>query len=729
MTRRGWLFSWVLLVSCSNDEQGSSAPPYGLETRPVNTTCTIPSAGASSYDFVPLFENAPFSSFLTAMVVDPTAADRWFVAEQSGLIWVLDANEPDGESASVFLDLRATVNPDSGDDLGENGLLGFALHPDFATNGALFVYYSRVSDWRMHLGKFTVSDDPRVANSSEDIVFDNAEDFAFNHNGGWIGFGPDGYLYWSIGDGGGGGDPDENGQDRTDIFGSLLCLDVDNDAFPADTNQDYAIPSDNPFVASTDGSRAEIWAYGLRNAWQCTFDSADLWCADVGQDAREEIDRIDKGGNYGWDVLEGTAAYEPGPGEPAVDDPSLLPPIVEYTHDAGRCSVSGGPVYRGNLLSELTGYYVYGDLCTGEVWAFDTAAAQPDVIDLGNAQDFISGFARDADGELVVLGYGMRRIEAAPPSENEVPQTLSETGCFADLPLRTPATGLIPYDVASPLWSDGALKRRWLVMPDATSLIGFSQTGSWELPTGTMLIKEFTLETAVGDPASAIPLETRFLIKRANSWDTYTYRWNAAGTDADLLTTSLTATYQVTAAGQVTEHAHYFPSRSECLTCHSSPGRPLGIQTAQLNRTYDYDGVTDNQLRTFEHIGLLDASLPAAPSDLPALVDPSDDTQPREARARSYLHANCSNCHRPGVGSLDLDLRADTSLAESGLCAESVAVPGTQRLQPGNPDGSLIYTRMLTRDVDAMPPIATLTVDPLVAPLFSTWIQGVPTCP
>ena len=270
------------------------------------------------------------------------------------------SNEQNAASASTFLDIRGQVN-DRGN---EEGLLGLAFDPDYTSNGYFYVYYSASSPRRSIISRFSVSpDDFNIADhNSERVILEVPQPFA-NHNGGQIVFGSDGYLYVGLGDGGSRGDPGLNGQDPSTLLGTILRIDVSS----IDRDGEYTIPSDNPFVGRGGGVRGEIWAYGLRNPWRFTFDRelGDLWAADVGQNRFEEVDIIKPGRNYGWNVMEGFHCFQPSNG---CNQEGLELPVFEYGRDDG-CSVTGGYVYRGSRLPSLYGAYVYGDFCTGKIWA------------------------------------------------------------------------------------------------------------------------------------------------------------------------------------------------------------------------------------------------------------------------------------------------------------------------------------------------------------------------
>ena len=714
-------------ISC--DADGS---PFGLASRPVATTCQL---DGTPDGFPPLELERAFPSlafnYPVQLTHPPDGTDRIFVVEQEGFVRVF-ANSDATTSSTIFLDVTALT-----DIKGEEGLLSLAFHPDYASNGYVYVFYSAGSPRRSVIARYHVSANPNLADPASGQVVLEFEKPYENHNGGQLAFGPDGMLYVSTGDGGDANDPGNRSQDQSLLLGKILRIDVDH----ADPGLAYAVPADNPFVGVA-GARGEIWALGMRNPWRMSFDRLThaLWAGDVGQERYEEIDLIERGKNYGWRRMEGTACFNPSSN---CDDGTLTSPLAAYGHADG-CAVVGGYVYRGSNLSELYGAYVYGDYCSGKFWElrWDGTDAVTQLIADTNVSP--SSFGEDRDGELYVVNinggtiHRFRRPQGAPAGT--FPTTLSETGCFADVATREPATGLVPYDVQSPLWSDGAGKRRFLVLP-STATIGFQTNGAWDFPDGTILVKEFSLELERGNPASAHALETRFLVRKDGGWKGYSYAWNDEQTEAFLLDGSTTKTFTVAdaqAPGGSVEHTHYFPSRSDCTRCHTSAaGGTLGLQTAQMNRTHAYGGVVDNQLRAFEHVGLFGGCLPARPASLPRLTDPADLSATLAARARSYLHANCSHCHRPGgTAPTAIDLRAETAFAATNLCdalpqAGDLGVPNARIVAPGHPEQSVLWLRDALRGEGTlqMPPLATLVADPLGAGVVEDWIASLTGCP
>ena len=274
--------------------------------------------------------------------------DRVFILEKTGTIKLLPSSREDA-IASDFLVLNDVVN-----DIAEGGLLGLAFHPDYRANGRLYVNYTH-GNFVSRVSEFRISANPNVVDRSSERVLFDIDQPAVNHNGGQVTFGPDGMLYIGFGDGGAANDRFENGQDPTTLLAAILRIDVDSRT----TGLEYGIPEDNPFVGNSEGWREEIWAYGLRNPWRFSFDriTGDLWAGDVGQGAREEVDLIVRGGNYGWNTMEGFLCFNPSSD---CNQTGLVLPVIDYNRQQG-VSVTGGYVYRGRQLDELSGVYLYGD--------------------------------------------------------------------------------------------------------------------------------------------------------------------------------------------------------------------------------------------------------------------------------------------------------------------------------------------------------------------------------
>ncbi|MGY8771583.1 MAG: PQQ-dependent sugar dehydrogenase [Pirellulales bacterium] len=333
--------------------------------------------------------------------------DRLFLAEQQGVIRVI-ANDYDAEEAPVFLDMEKAVhfNPKKN----EEGLLGFTFHPDYKNNGQFYVYYTSSEEANLSvISRFNVSkNDPNKADlASEEIVMLIPQPY-WNHNGGTISFGPDGYLYISLGDGGLGNDPHGNGQKLSTLYGSILRIDVNK----KDGSRNYAIPKDNPFV-NRRFAQPEIYAYGVRNIWRHGFDreTGTLWAGEVGQGLWEEILIIEAGGNYGWSVREGKHAFERPDNRMADTNPvdpkvKMIEPIYEYHHNNGK-SITGGYVYRGKKVPQLVGKYLYADYVTGKVWALDydqkAGKVKANYRIPANENPPVITFGEDENGEVLMV--------------------------------------------------------------------------------------------------------------------------------------------------------------------------------------------------------------------------------------------------------------------------------------------------------------------------------------
>lgn len=327
-------------------------------------------------------------------------SNRLFVVEQRGLVKVF-RNMPGVSTAETFLDISGRVT--SG---GETGLLGIAFHPDFETNGQFFVNYTRRQNNQLQSVISRFQSNKAMADSkSEEILLTFDQPYA-NHNGGALLFGKDGFLYIATGDGGSGGDPQNNAQNLNSLLGKILRIDVNAKA----TGLNYAIPADNPFKTTTN-ARPEIYAYGLRNPWKVTADreTGRLWIADVGQNAREEIDILERGGNYGWRIAEGKECYNPNVN---CNRAGLLEPVFDYGTNEGR-SITGGYVYRGTKLAHLKGRYIFGDYVSGKIWAlqYNESTKQSSNSMLIQLLGSLSSFGEDEAGELYLLNYQSGKIQ------------------------------------------------------------------------------------------------------------------------------------------------------------------------------------------------------------------------------------------------------------------------------------------------------------------------------
>lgn len=713
------LLTALALVACgggggeSNGGADSTADrPFGLDQRVAPSAFPIPTGSNKPLQAVEVIPGLRLST-LTFVTHAGDGSNRLFVLQRSGVISVIDGagGSIGGAQTANFLDVSANVSVS-----GEGGLLGLAFDPAFRTNGFFYISYATAGERKLRISRFKVSStNPNVADrASERVVLDLDHPRTY-HYGGWIGFAPDGTLYISHGDSGFEQSPDSNPQVRDALFGKILRIRIDAEGVSS-------IPSDNPFGTM-------VWALGLRNPWRCSFDrgGGDFWCGDVGANSREEVNRISRGANYGWPRYEGSLPTSPG-----VQPPSdYKPPLHEYDHSQG-VAVVGGYVYRGTSLPGMAGRYLYTDVASTNLWAIQldgTGSLVSNTVAADNLNAIFS-LGEDEAGELLAVsqdGAVYRIAASATATESaEMPATLSATGLFTDLSQLTPAPGLIDYEVNSPLWSDGASKRRWFVLPGSET-IGFAPDGSWQFPLGAITVKHFELPRAGGD---ATRIETRVMVHRQGGWVGYTYRWRADQQDADLLTDGATAAYDTIdpVSGAAQRVNWTFPSQAQCLSCHTqATGRVLGINTTQFNRDHRYGGSgrTDNQLRTLNHIGLFAQDIGEA-SQYGALPDPANAQASLEARAKSYLEANCSMCHRPdGTAPVSIDLRNSTALADMklvGAAAEQPTVAGALRIVPGDAASSDLWRRVAATDGNRMPPTGVSVPDEQALKLLSDWI-------
>lgn len=405
----------LLAVACSDS---LSAQRGRLVHQPPKVTEVDPPA----IKLVPAFGELQFERPVDA--VQAPGDDAWYIVEQHGVIRRVRAAEGAAEAAAggaaggfsneVWLDIHERVSRAGN----EEGLLGLAFSPFFATSGhphegAFYVDYSMKDPRRSRLSRFRLAPGAdAVDQASEEVLFEVAQPYD-NHNGGGLMFGPDGMLYYSLGDGGAGGDPQGNSQDITEPLGSILRFDV----APRDDGKPYGVPADNPLVGRP-GPCPEIWAYGLRNVWRFSFDSktGEMWAGDVGQDEYEFIFVVQKGGNHGWDLLEGFHGFELPVGEQPPEP--LVAPVFEYPHPDGF-SITGGYVYRGSKIPALVGWYVFGDYASERLWAIRrTGEHTLDHTTLSLNSVIMSSFAQERDGELLLVEHlGERRIWRLVPGD------------------------------------------------------------------------------------------------------------------------------------------------------------------------------------------------------------------------------------------------------------------------------------------------------------------------
>ena len=385
-------------------------------------------------------------------------------------------------------------------------------------------------------------------------------------------------------------------------------------------------------------------------------------------------------------------------------------------------------------MPPLYGTYLYADFATGRIWgvAPDAEGAwQASELLASSPPAAISAFGVDVAGEAYVLDWREGAVFRLVPEDAGAagppgwPPTLSETGCFEDLAARRYVPGVLAFGVNAPLWSDGAGKERAIVLPEG-GLIELTEGGPWEFPDGTALIKTFLWGDA--------PLETRFLLRNGDAWRGATYRWNAEATEAFLLVGAVTEPI----AGADDAPPWYYPSRADCLACHTSAaGFVLGVHTEQLNGPFDSlgEGAAENQLTFLDDRGYLAEPLPGPPATLPRFPAPDDEAASLGSRARAYLHANCAHCHQPGgVATATFDLRHTVPLAEGGFCdvlaqQGDLGIADARIVAPGAPERSTLWQRMVSTDATVrMPPLASSVPDELGVRVIEQWIAALAGC-
>lgn len=692
---------------------------FGLDSRPGNPDCVAPArgTGATGVAAVDAFPASPGFSFPTKILQAPGDASRWYVLEQTGRVRVFNTASP--ATVSTWLDFSGEVDANN-----SGGLLGLAFHPNFPATREVFASYTGTgTSQESRISRVTLDNATTPVNTTEQILL-RADQSSGTHKGGDIGFGSDNSLYISIGDSSENDDPNNRGQNLTRLAGKMLRIDV------IGTGASYTVPASNPFssnahcgLAANAASCPEIYAWGFRNPWRWSFDSQSgaLWVGDVGEKAWEEIDQVELGKNYGWSCREGTDVFD---SSRCVNGP-WIDPVYEYENGTnGNESVTGGFVYRGTAIPALIGRYVFGDFGSGRIWALRNDGTAEQLMDTDHG---ISTFGEGVDGEIYYADlFGGRIYKLVPAgggggNADPVPDDLAATGCIDAANPTQPAPGLVPYDINAPFWSDGAVKNRYIGLPDGTTISRNGiETGDWSLPPGTVLMKTFRINNQL--------IETRLFMRHPDGgWAGYTYEWNAGQTAATRVRGGKTK-----AVGGQT---WIYPSEGDCMRCHTAAADfSLGLETQQLNRNMMYasTGRTADQLPTLDHIGMFDNPLP--PTVTQIIADPSDTSQPLTNRARAYLHTNCSGCHRPGGGTTSgMNLKVQTLFSSTNTCnvvpgTSSLGIPNAMLIASGDASRSVVIARMARRDQDGMPPLASNIVDAAGEALLTEWVNSLTGC-
>ena len=672
--------------------------------RPLVSSCFAPTSTAStSFSFEQAYAELAAIDGLIGMEQPNNDSSIWFAIERRGRV-VSFPSEASAATVTEVLDIRGKVSTSV-----EMGLTGIAVHPNYPTDNRIFILYNDGSNGgRSTLSELTVNTNTLTATG--ETVLLTLDQPADNHNGGDMHFGADGFLYAAFGDGG----LDQNeSQDLTNLLGTLVRIDIT-------TPGTYSIPGDNPFNLGqsrcTTGNAAqncpETFAYGFRNPWRWSVDSStgDLWVADVGENTWEEVNRVVSGGNYGWPEMEGEVCFA----DPSCNPANFELPISVYDRSTG-VSITGGFVYRGSEVVGLQGQYVFGDAFFTNVLSVSSNAAPGTTASIlfDRSSFTLAAFAQDNEGEIYALDLG-----ANTPGDSiykltgfgataSMPALLSNTGCL-ETDTKSLTEGVVGYSINSTLWSDGADKTRFFAIPN-NETIGVLGDGDFSFPVGSILIKNFVTGTTY--------IETRFLVHHDIGWRGYSYEWRDDQSDAELVDSARTK--------NVGPFIHTFPSSAQCFACHTNGANvSLGPEQAQFNRVSA--GQTSNQLQLLSDMGYFSEPIDSTSASQMFAID--DSSASLAQRARSYLHSNCSGCHRPAGTAAFMDLRFSTLISDTNTCDQDatngdLGLTDPKRIDPGNASNSVIVSRMQATDGTRMPPLASLIVDSEAVDVISQWIN------
>ena len=612
------------------------------------------------------------------------------------------------------------------------------FHPGYATNhfvyAALWASGAKPQEVRVVRFELQPGNPPTLDPSTARLIVSWPSN---GHNGSDLHFGPDGMLYFSAGDSASPVPPDpyETGQRLDDFLSSIMRIDVDH----PEGNRAYAIPRDNPFIR-TPNARPEIWAYGFRNPWKMSFDPRDgaLWVGDVGWELWEMIFRIDHAGfNGGWSIVEGPQSIHPTwPKGPT----AIELPVVSHSHIEAT-SITGGRVYRGSKLPELRDAYLYGDWAMGRLWALWWRAGRVERRqELAVTPHQIIGFAEDDQHELYYLDYRDGRVYELQPNPQRgdgkaFPRKLSETGLFTSVKDHQLAPGVEPFAIATPMWNDHATAVRAAAFPG----VGRAKWKNdyLETPTNAVLVRTVSMEMTAGDSQTSRRIETQLLHFDGLAQRAYTYRWNDAQTDAELVDKDGAETVlevaDAHAPGGRRGQRWRFHARSECIRCHmvrvAEPhGNLNAFEPHQLASAKAAGGSTE--LERLTQLGLIERG--GSTNRFALLVNPQDEAASLEQRARSYLHANCSHCHRPDAGGAvpmywSINFEPDRLKAIDVKPARGeFGIADAKIIAPAHPDHSTLVYRLLTAGSGRMPLIGSSEVDEEGAALVRRWIGTLP---
>ncbi len=730
-----------------------------------------------------LEEPMPELEILSPIKIVPLGNEgELLVLSKGGEVYIIN---PEEQSKKLVLDIK-----DRTFKLGDAGSVGMALHPSFGNpdkpnKQEIYVYYKTKPDVEVfsskgynRLSKFKWKSEIEQFDSASEEILIQQYDRSEWHDGGGMFFGSDGFLYLSVGDEGREQYQKDSNQ-RLDggFFGGILRIDIDNapskshpirrqpkpNAEPVDNwgatfSQGYSIPNDNPWLNPDGSILEEFVVLGIRSPYSMHLDeiTGDIWLADVGSDKREEINIATIGDNLQWPYMEGKLPseihFKPNP---FIGNEREV--YFEYERDIGTCVIGGG-VYRNDYFSELNEKYLFADFTAKKIMALSKTGSNNDpefevLLNNLTAQPVelptkprISGLHIQEDGNIFVTIYGE---SAETPSKifqlkrvsevKDPPSKLSELGVFDDLLTLKVKEGIIPYDINAPLWSDGAIKKRWIALSNDGNFnlpeekIRYSSEQNWEFPPGTVFIKHFELPLTIPPSDKTAKLETRFfIIGKGGKGYGLTYKWNDAGTEAFLLGGGSSKEFEISENGEHTYTQVWdFPSRDQCITCHNDNAEYiLGVKTHQLNKDFNYEFLDKkmNQLEYLNQNKVFNKDIGYAGFELKSYPI-TDESVDLEKRIRSYLDANCASCHQEGgIPDINLDFRYtnDSNIRNyiDFPTTSHASISGRSIIELGDHMESELWVRDDSSDDNKMPPIGRNMADQVYVDSLAKWIDN-----
>jgi uncharacterized repeat protein (TIGR03806 family) len=727
------LLTLSLLTSCGGGGGGGSSrtnTPNTNTPAEENTgtseklSCTNLEKPAGNYSIAleEAFSGLRFDTPITLEFM-PESESQAYLASRSGAIFYI--GDSTGEfSKTLAADLAPLYNGISWDESQQFGITALAISPSYPGRPYIYIAINVLNTDMQVVSKvlrMTINTSSHTIDTQSAITIIEQVQTSIFHHVGDLDFGDDGYLYIGFGDGG----PAIQATQLENILGSILRIDVSESSETAP----YSIPPDNPFVGVSN-AREEIYIYGLRNPWRFSFDRTDasLWVSDDGLSSWEEINAVQAGNFYGWPLYEGrftSSSCSPQADCAAFSADSQMP-YYAYSHDEG-VAIIGGYVYRGSQIPGLRGSYVFGDFSTLDLFTITESSGSLDKSTLLSPDNIqqngrLNAFAEDGVGELYAIISGnqvsVHKIvqsdsENQQPVENSVPEFLVDSGCIdIDSPRTAPKNAeFFDYGVNAPLWSDGAEKFRWFILPDGKN-ITINQEGDFIFPIGSTLVKSFEIDKQL--------IETRLLVRHQTGWAGYSYEWEDSQSGATLLASGKRKQLN----GQVN---WTFPSAQACFQCHTDASNiVLGPQINQLHQFSDSPSDFERLDESYDPIYESEINL----STIVTLAGLSNSDRSVESRAKSYLHANCAHCHQPGgTEQVDMDLRFETPLENMNICNVSASTflndgASTKRIEPGNADNSVLLQRINSVGDIQMPPLSKSVVDQNAVDLIKIWIDS-----